>query len=149
MNRTSLGAALLALATLACSSSEPRTAPALPTGGSSGGPETITGVDWHLVAFDTAAEGTISVPPTETYTAVFGEQQDLHAQADCNVCNGGYETTGSALSVGVLACTRAYCGDDSLHDRYLQALGGTLSYERDGSELRIEYEEGMMRFEAQ
>jgi heat shock protein HslJ len=146
MNRSILGVALVALATLACNSNE--TGPAQPTDASDGGPETITGVEWHLLAFDTAAEGATSVPPTETYTAVFGEQQDLHAQADCNVCNGGYETTGSALSIGVLACTRAYCGDDSLHDRYLEALGGSLSYERSGSELRIGYDEGVMRFEA-
>jgi len=146
MNRSFLGAALVALATLACNSNE--TGPAQPNDASGGGPEMITGMDWYLVAFDTGAEGTISVPPTETYTAVFGEQQDLHAQADCNVCNGGYGTSGAELSIGVLACTRAYCGDDSLHDRYLKALGGSLTYERGGSELRIEYDEGVMRFEA-
>ena len=149
MKRSFLGATLLALATLACSSNEPWTGPSLPTGGSSGSSETITGMEWHLVAFDTETEGAISVPPAEIHTAVFGEQQDLHAQADCNVCNGGYEATGSELSIGVLACTRAYCGDDSLHDRYLRALGGTLSYERSGSELRIGYDGGVMRFEAQ
>jgi heat shock protein HslJ len=148
MNRTSFGAALLALATLACSSNEPWTAPGLPTGGSSGTSETITGTEWHLVAFDTGAEGTIPVPPAEIYTAVFGEQQDLHAQVDCNVCNGGYEAIGAELAIGVLACTRAYCGDESLHDRFLKALGGSLTYDRGGSELRIAYDEGVMRFEA-
>ena len=147
MSRSFLGTALLALATLACNSNEPGTGPALPTSGSSEDSEMITGMEWHLVAFETGAEGEISVPPAETHTAVFGEQQELHAQADCNVCNGGYEATGSELSIGMLACTRAYCGDDSLHDRYLRALGGALSYERSGSELRLEYDGGVMRFE--
>jgi heat shock protein HslJ len=135
MNDSKLGLALCALVTGGCSS------------GLTSGPSeaTLAGTDWELVQIE-AGGGVVSVPPEQTFTARFGTEAELNATVDCNVCQGSYAAAGTSLSVGPLACTRAYCGDDSLDDRFLSALQGAESYLRSGSELRITHRDGVLRF---
>jgi heat shock protein HslJ len=136
MNRWKLGLALAALVTGGCSS------------GLTSGPSeaTLAGTDWVLVQIEAGGGGVASVPPEQTFTARFGTEAELNATVDCNVCQGSYAAAGASLSVGPLACTRAYCGDDSLDDQFLSALQGAESYLRSGSELRITHRDGVLRF---
>ena len=107
---------------------------------------TLTEVEWRLQTFELADGTQITIDDPSKFTATFGEDGGLGARADCNVCNGSYELTGNALDVGLMACTLAYCGDASHHDRYLKALGAAQTFDTTGDRLLIEYDGGRMRF---
>lgn len=120
-----------------------------PTGESELPPRTsepITDVEWRLVALESSDGATVSVTRPERYTVVFRADGTLNARADCNVCKGDYEAASGDLAVGLLACTLAHCGDTSLHDPYLQALGSGASYRRIGSTLDVDHRGGVLRF---
>ena len=107
---------------------------------------TLTEVEWRLQAFELADGTQIAPSDPSKFTATFGEDGGLGARVDCNVCNGSYELTGNELEVGLMACTLAYCGDASHHDRYLRALSGARTIDISGDRLVIEYDGGRMRF---
>ena len=101
---------------------------------------------WELQAFELNDGNVVNVPNPEKFTAQFGADDSLNLTVDCNACNGSYEASGNSLSIGLLACTLAYCGDDSLDTMYMQALDSISTYARQGQELRIDYADGTMRF---
>jgi len=107
---------------------------------------TLTEVEWRLQAFELADGTQIATSDPAKFTTTFGEDGGLGARADCNVCNGSYELTGSTMNVGLMACTLAYCGDASHHDRYLRALSSAGTFDIAGDRLLIEYDGGRMRF---
>ncbi len=90
--------------------------------------------------------GTVTVSDPTRYTVRFNADNTVNVQADCNSCNGGYETNGNNLSIGTLACTRAACPPDSLFDEYVAALSSATSYQRSGNQLFIENGGETMRF---
>lgn len=136
MNRLIAGAVMAGLLGAGCGSDLP-TAPSEP----------ITGVEWTLTRFQTDSEGTLPVPGNQSYTLEFDQDGVLSGQVDCNRCTGSYSAAAPLLSIGVLACTRAYCGDESLDNRYLSALQGATSYSRQGSELNLRYTGGVLSFQ--
>ena len=104
---------------------------------------------WQLVAFELGDGMVVRPTNAETYTARFAADDRLHVNADCNVCNGSYTATASTLKVGLMICTRAFCGPDSLHDSYLTALASGRSWERDEAALLVTYDEGTLHFTAE
>jgi len=110
---------------------------------------TLTEVEWRLQAFELSDGTRITIDDPSKFTATFGEDGGLGARADCNVCNGSYEVTGSEMEVGLMACTLAYCGEASHHDRYLAALQSAQTFDVTGDRLFIEYDGGRLRFLAQ
>jgi para-nitrobenzyl esterase len=97
--------------------------------------------NWELVEL-----GAVTVNDPSRYTARFNADDTVNAQADCNACNGGYETNGNSLSIATLACTRAACPPDSLFDEYVAALSSATSYRRSGDRLSIDSSGGTMTF---
>jgi heat shock protein HslJ len=87
-----------------------------------------------------------SIPNPDNYTVQFTAGGDVSVQADCNMCNGSYETEGSAISMGPIACTRAFCGPLSLFNQYTAALSTVSSFVRRGHELELTYSGGTMKF---
>jgi heat shock protein HslJ len=112
------------------------------------GPEdSLRGPLWRLDSFETRDDGIITVQEPERYTLRFLDDGEVEVRADCNACSGLYRAAGSSLTVGPpLACTEVYCGEASLHDAYLEALMSVRSYELEGSQLRLAYEAGTLRF---
>jgi heat shock protein HslJ len=98
---------------------------------------------WQLVEIS----GVVSVSRPEDYTVQFTADGIVRAQADCNRCNGSYEAEGNNLSLGPLACTRAFCGPSSLFDEYVTALQTASSFVRRGSELELGTSSGTLKFE--
>jgi heat shock protein HslJ len=96
---------------------------------------------WELVELAGA-----SVPCPENYTVQFTSDGIVRAQADCNLCNGTYEAESNNLTIGPLACTRAFCGPSSLFDEYATALQNVTSFVRRGSEIELNYAGGTMKF---
>jgi heat shock protein HslJ len=97
--------------------------------------------NWELVAL-----GSTTVNDPGRYTVRFNADDTINVQADCNLCNGGYEASGNNLSIGNLACTRAACPPDSLFDEYVAALSSATSYRRSGNQLLIDSGTGAMAF---
>ena len=95
-------------------------------------PSDPVGEVWRLASIGTGGTGPIVVPESERYTIQFLESGRVAVRADCNTCAGSYVLTGTALSLGALACTRAFCGTTSLDGMFMQALGQTRSLEQSG-----------------
>jgi len=68
------------------------------------------------------------------------------ARADCNRCSASYSAAGTNLELAALACTRAYCGDESLFDDYVAALDAATSFERSSASLVIRHPLGSLLF---
>jgi heat shock protein HslJ len=97
---------------------------------------------WQLTSLGSGA-----IPNPQNYTLRFSEDGSVAVQADCNRCFGNYETNGSAITIGpALGCTRAFCGQASLSDEYIMALGSATSFTRGGNTLQITYSGGAMSF---
>ena len=100
---------------------------------------------WELQAFQIASGPEQLVEPG-LYTADFTAVGRVSARADCNRCSASYSAAGTKLEIGVLACTRVYCGDGSLFDHYVTALDGAASFERSSAYLVIRHPRGTLRF---
>ncbi len=110
-------------------------------------PESILG-SWELRSIQLAGQPATSVEPG-LYTADFTAEGRVSARADCNRCAASYSSSssgGANLEIGALACTRAYCGDESLFDEYAGALDGATSFERSSTSLVIRSASGSLRF---
>lgn len=88
----------------------------------------ITNVFWKLYSFQRSDLPEIEIHNPEQFTVRFGDDGRVAIRADCNNCIGSYELTGQHLRLGVLACTRAYCGSDSLDTEYLRALESATAF---------------------
>jgi heat shock protein HslJ len=90
----------------------------------------ITGQTWHLTSITTIQRQAI-VPAEDmaTYTITFNDDGTWDGQADCNQLSGTYTIEGEAILTIVLGpSTMAACGEDSLSDRYVEALTTTTTY---------------------
>ena len=101
---------------------------------------------WELQAFELDDGSVLPVPKPQRYTLRFAADGSVHAEVDCNLCNGTYQTDGNSITFGLLACTRALCPPGSLDQQFLAALGSASSFVRTGSELSIRYAGGTLRF---
>ena len=91
------------------------------------------GAVWQWQEFQDSAEGdeanNISVPDPAKYTLTLRSDDSAGIQADCNQLSWTYSLEGSRLTFNTLGpSTRAYCGDESLDQRYLERLGNTATY---------------------
>ena len=117
--RTLLAGLLIVTATLlgACASEE---------GGD------ITGTTWRLVSLQTQSPSFSAIVPPEAmvnYTIEFNEDGTFSAKADCNQVSGDYTIQGNGvLTITPGPSTMAECGEQSLGDEYVQALGQAGSF---------------------
>jgi heat shock protein HslJ len=107
-------------------------------------PESIVG-SWELRSIQLAGQPSASVEPGR-YTADFTADGRLTVQADCNRCSGSYSSSGASLEIGALACTRAYCGDESFFDDYSTGLDRAVAFQRSGTSLAIRFGSGSLVF---
>jgi heat shock protein HslJ len=95
----------------------------------------LTGVEWQwngLLEGHPAAL-TVVVPDPHNYRLTLDDDGAYHAKADCNRLNGRYSMSGDDLVLQPGPMTRAYCGPESLSDRFVALLGMVTGYElRDG-----------------
>ena len=109
-------------------------------------PSDLVGEVWRLASIEAAGTAPIIVPDPERYTIQFLESGRVSVRADCNSCGGSYTLAGTALSLGPLACTRAFCGATSLDGAFTQALGQARSLARRGAELYLQGDGRVLRF---
>ena len=94
----------------------------------------LTGIEWQ---WNGLLEGRPSeltvVPDPHNYLLTLDDEGSYHAKADCNRLSGQYALSGDGLVLQPGPMTRAYCGPESLSDRYVALLATVTGYElRDG-----------------
>ena len=88
-------------------------------------PSAATGAVWKLESIERDGQASVPVPDPDRYTVQFEPTGRLSVRSDCNTCGGSYALSNTTLTVGAaLACTRAFCGTDSLDTAFLAALSG-------------------------
>lgn len=102
--------------------------------GSSSALDAVAGKTWSLVEIQSMDDSLYTPRPGHRYTLTFNADGQLAFQADCNPGFGTWEYTPPAgITIGPLAVTEMYCGDESIDNRFLTDLSYVRSYVmRDG-----------------
>jgi heat shock protein HslJ len=116
--RFALAAAVLALASAGCHDQTADEA-------------AIVGIEWRLDSIE-RPRGPALAAAGRNYTLLLGTDGRASVRSDCNSCGGGYTLAGSSLAVTPLACTRVYCGEESLDPIYPAILQGARSWSLQG-----------------
>jgi heat shock protein HslJ len=98
----------------------------------------IVGVKWILESIQYSAANV--VPIEEIFYILLKEDSRVEMEVDCNYCAGTYELGNNnfiLFDYSTIACTEAYCGDDSMDDQFHEALNSATKYEVDGNRLRV------------
>ena len=115
-------------------------------GGTVTGPSDVTGVTWRLQSLE-RADASVVTSPAGNFTLRFAEGSRLEVRADCNTCGGSYALAGSDLTVGALACTRAFCTTSAPFDtEYVTVLDAATRVEQSGGTLLVRGPSGVLRF---
>ena len=92
----------------------------------------ITGRTWRLVSITTQTPSFSAIVPAEAmvnYTIEFNQDGTFSAKADCNQVSGDYKIQGEGvLTITPGPSTMAECGEQSLSDEYVAALGQAGSF---------------------
>jgi heat shock protein HslJ len=103
---------------------------------------------WRLASVQPPGEPRRGAPAGTTFTVEFGSDGLVRAQADCNRCFSGYTAGAGTISVGEMACTRAYCGASTPLDTQFQAaLSSARSWQAGGAALELRGDAGTLTLE--
>jgi heat shock protein HslJ len=113
------------------------------------GDPAITGIEWQwsgLVETMPAAQSV--VPDPENYILLLQPNGALHIKADCNVVGGSHTLEGDGLTITLGPSTRAYCGEQSLDQQYLELLSNVYGYGIEDGQLvlKLQADAGRMIF---
>ncbi len=106
-----------------------------------GQPATASGmvnINWlwsELVDTTSAAAVTVSNPAS--YVLVFMNDGTVNITADCNIVLGTYTIDGTAISIQLGPSTRAFCGEQSMDQQFLNLLSTVTSGTLDGGRLLL------------
>ena len=141
---------VLLMATVACGGTAERLAAPTPPPADLGSTVTAQGRlglagAWQLVSVTATGQAAVSVGEPERFTAEFGAEGRVSLRADCNRCTGAYTATTSALTVGPMACTRAYCSSAPLDTTFTTLVGGATTWTAEKSSLELRGDSGLLR----
>ncbi len=113
----------------------------------------ITGTKWQLVSLETQTpQFSAIVPggPSDNYTITFNSDGTFDAKADCNQVGGKYTIQGEGvLTIEVGPATMAECGEASLSDEYIRALGQAGSFTIAENQMNITLlDDGVLTYQA-
>jgi heat shock protein HslJ len=93
---------------------------------------------WQLASLTENGKPPVEVTEPARFTAEFRAEGVISLRADCNRCLGTYKTNGEALTVGPMACQRAYCPSAPLDTTFAQLVSRSTAWTatQDGLELR-------------
>ena len=139
-------AALIAAVSLtACQGSSPSAPSALPT--PPVGALTIeTNAVWKLQSLVRADSSGATIKDTSLFTMILADDGTLQVRSDCNRAMGGYTTSGTVISIGPLASTKAYCASAPIDTEYLALLGGDSTVSIFGPTLQLSSPRGTLTF---
>jgi heat shock protein HslJ len=123
-NASRLALAGVVLAAIACGHPAVSSIPA-PSGPDGSASATAVGLPpgtWRLAALRASGQAELPVARPELFTAEFGADGRVSLRVDCNRCAGGYTAGRTSLSVGPMACTRAFCAATAPLDSTYESL---------------------------
>ena len=112
-------------------------------------PSDLTNRMWRLVSIEPESGPSTVVTDQSRYWIEFLDETRLSARADCNRCTGGYSLSGTTVSIGPLACTRAFCGETSLDTVFVQGLTDATAITIDEQLLEIKSAARTLKFRAE
>ena len=98
----------------------------------------IVDVKWILESIQYSAANVVSIE--EIFYILLKEDSRIEMEVDCNYCAGTYELGNNnfiLFDYSTIACTEAYCGDDSMDDEFHEALNSATKYEVDSNRLQV------------
>lgn len=99
-------------------------------------PEEIINIQWQWSEMTgNASDSQLTIPDPGNYILVFVPDGTYLIKADCNRGSGNYILEGNNLTLEPGPITLAYCGDQSLDDEYLSALGNVTSLDLESEQL--------------
>jgi heat shock protein HslJ len=110
----------------------------------------LTGITWHLRAYNNGKQAVVGVIAGTDPTAVFGTDGQITGNATCNTYFGPYTTAGSTISIGLLASTLMACPDTAQQDQetqYLAALQNAATFQVQGLNLEMRDASGAIQAE--
>jgi len=110
----------------------------------------ITGITWHLRAYNNGKQAVVGVISGTDPTAVFGTDGQVSGAATCNTYFGPYTATGDTIKIGPLGSTLMACPDTAQQDQetqYLAALQNAATYQVQGLSLEMRDASGAMQAE--
>ena len=108
-----------------------------------------TGGVWKLQSLTRPDATTVTVSEPDRFTLELdntGRTGRTVVRADCNRGAGPFTLNGNALSVGLMAVTRAYCSSAPFDDEYLKVLSGDSVLTLSGTSLQLSSSRGTLRF---
>ena len=148
--------AVLALAAAACATTEPA-APLMPGSVNApppplapAGDALLTGTTWSWRETVMSDGKRIKPDASERYTLLFQPGGAIAVRADCNRGSGSYVLSGSVLSFGPMALSRAMCPPGSMDAEFMKQLGAVSGQRFKGDELvlTLKPDSGSMFFTA-
>ena len=141
---------VLMVATVACGGSAERlTGVTLPPADGGGTLTAQSRLDlvgaWHLVSVAETGKPSVTVGEPERFTAEFGADGRVSLRADCNRCTGGYTATAGALTVGPMACTKAYCSSAPLDMTFTKLVSDATTWAGGKGSLELRGDSGVLR----
>ena len=112
-------------------------------------PAEMVGMTWYWTRYADMA-GVNDIPVTgPNYTLTLLADGSFQLLVDCNRASGTYTVSGSQITIQVGPITRAFCGEDSLHDQFLRMLGDVVTFVMDGDQLvlNLKMDAGNMIFD--
>jgi heat shock protein HslJ len=98
---------------------------------------------WKLERLAKAGQAPIELSASDHFSAEFTSDRVLLV-ADCNRCTGSYTAGAGTLSVGPMACTRAYCQSAPLDIDFAMLVGGAEHWLTTGDQLALQAANGVL-----
>ena len=107
--------------------------------------EVVPGV-LKLQSLTRADATTVTISDPQQFTLEFLDNNRIAVKADCNRASGSFTTNGTALTIGPMAVTKAYCGSASLDNEFLSLLSGETVATVSTTSLVLSSARGALRF---
>jgi heat shock protein HslJ len=101
--------------------------------------------DWQLVTLTESGRPSVVVAEPQRFTASFGADGLVALRADCNRCSGGYSAQGGKLTVGPMACTRAYCSSAPLDTTFASLVMASTTWTAANGSLELRSDAGALK----
>jgi heat shock protein HslJ len=101
--------------------------------------------DWQLVTLTESGLSAVAVAEPQRFTASFAADGRVALRADCNRCSSGYSADGGTLTVGLMACTRAYCSSAPLDTTFASLVQQATTWTASNAGLELRSDAGTLK----
>jgi heat shock protein HslJ len=148
LGKWSFGVVLAAFSVACGGSAQSPTAVTVPptTGGSTGSAQSSQDIlgSWQAVSLIETGGHVVTIDEPTRFTADFTSDGRVALRADCNRCVGGYSTAGTGITVGPMACTKAYCSSAPLDTTFAMLVSDATAWTAAKDTLLLQGKAGLL-----